>query len=193
MCTQSVLVDSLCYLLSSVSRDSALNKNRAVISQRSQNTTPRVCIGRTEWDCFFDVVVANCCFSMIWWWWKPFYVQTLNWVGSQNPQACIHGVWEWVMNVLLCCYVVVHIRPHHLGSDEIQDGGHVFSMPIIPNYPIINFFSDFPMHFTSHFRTKWIQRHVCSVIENDSSIPSHPIHSIYYIRKCVFSEFSLFT
>lgn len=74
----------------------------------------------------------------------------LNWLNSirKPTEAILYDVWERVLNVSYCCcccchccYVVVHIRPHHLGSDEIQNGGHTFSVSlIVPNWSTLIFF-----------------------------------------------------
>lgn len=132
VCTQSVLVDSLCYLLSSVSRDSALNKT-AVISQCSQNTTPRLYrTNETNETFFFDVVVANCCFSVMWWW-KPFLRTARNWQSwtesfethngmydvrvSNERAAAAAAMWSFIFGLTILDR-----------NDEIQDGGHrIFS------------------------------------------------------------------
>lgn len=108
-----MLVDSLCYLLSSVSWDSAaLNKTAVSISSQCAHKIPHHTISRehsaiskrtskrTKWNFFFDVVVANCCFSVMRWW-KPFYVaQRENWqswtdsIRFENPQRQYYMMYE---------------------------------------------------------------------------------------------------
>lgn len=157
-----MLVDSLCYLLSSVSWDSAaLNKTAVSISSQCAHKIPHHTISRehsaiskrtskrTKWNFFFWCGRGQLlffCDAMM----KAFLRSTtrklakLSWLNSirKPTEAILYDVWEQVLNVSYCCcccchccYVVVHIRPHHLGSDEIQNGGHTFSVSlIVPNW-----------------------------------------------------------
>lgn len=176
---QSVLVDSLCYLLSSVSRDSALNKNSRLISPQCAHQIPHHEHSTIYWNertnemklffwCGRGQLLFFCDAMM-----KAFLRSTtrklakLNWVGSirfEKPTEAQYILAVWVMNVsccCCCCYVVVRIRPHHLGSDEIQDGGHIFSVSlIVPNWPNFFFHCVVRSRRTSASAQKYVHSHL---------------------------------